>query len=806
MTNDPYSALKQYNQWVLYDKGTKLPLNPYTLTMGKLDNPNNRMSYEKATLFASDRIGVGFYFTKNDPFFFLDIDTEKELYTGETFGGWTEETLGLLAQLPGALVESSMSGLGLHVIGTATMPEHGCRHEHKELYSHSRYCAITFNQASGDAGLDQTTGITDIATRLFTPTATTSDTGIDWTVEPRQDWCGPTDDAELLRVFKACKPSMNQMFGNTITNQALWDADPEALTASFPPDDPSAKDHNGSSADLSLATRLMWITGCDCERVERLMWESELVREKWEARPGYVTDTVRTAYLRHGDGPVYSNQHYALKLTAPTQADGTPAKRGQMILGTEAFHEHFQGMCYVAALSKIFTGEEEAPLAGPQMFNDLYSNACSFQMTYENEKPTRKAWDAFCNSAVFETPRVRSTCFSPQDPYGTIVETGVDSKGNPMHDVNICAMPKVETEEGDPEPFLGLLRKMLPDQRDRQILISYFAACVQYPGVKFKWAPVIQGEEGNGKSFLLKFLKYAMGGKYIHTLASHELTNGFNAWLGRSILVFAEDLHIDPAKKRATMEILKQMITSGEQSVTLKGVDAESMLICANFVFTSNFKDTIQKAEGSRRYCMLFTAQQSFEDIAKTGLTTEYFNSVGDWVDDGRGGTCRGLKIVANYLREYKIPVELDPTKGAQRAPDTSTTGDAIEHSRTYAEQLIAEAVQLKEIGFRGGFISSKAVSMLFKDNNIKRSPGAMNDSVKKLGYIPHPALEGSVIYTGLDHDGANTRLYVAKGSDASRLKRDAIKSEYVKAQNPEVVTMPAGFPADGPLRMVNAG
>ena len=245
-------------------------------------------------------------------------------------------------------------------------------------------------------------------------------------------------------------------------------------------------------------------------------------------------------------------------------------------------------------------------------------------------------------------------------------------------------------------------------------------------------------------------------------------------------MVFAEDLHIEPAKRRATMEILKQMVTGDDQSITNKGVDAESKAVCANFFFTTNFKDTIQKSEGSRRYCMLFTAQQSFDDIARTGLTEEYFNELSRWVDNGHG-----LEIIAGYLQNYAIPDELNPTVGARRAPITSSTNDAIAHGRTYAEQLIAESVNFQEIGFRGGFVSTRAVSILFKDNNIKRSPHGVADSLKKLGYQMIPSLLGKVIYTGLAHDGANTRLYVLKGSRESELERDMVKDAYVTAQTP---------------------
>jgi hypothetical protein len=58
---------------------------------------------------------------------------------------------------------------------------------------------------------------------------------------------------------------------------------------------------------------------------------------------------------------------------------------------------------------------------------------------------------------------------------------------------------------GDAGPFLRHLAKLLPDERDRSILLAYMAASIQHKGVKFQWAPLIQGAEGNGKTLLTRY-------------------------------------------------------------------------------------------------------------------------------------------------------------------------------------------------------------------------------------------------------------------------------------------------------------
>ena len=63
-------------------------------------------------------------------------------------------------------------------------------------------------------------------------------------------------------------------------------------------------------------------------------------------------------------------------------------------------------------------------------------------------------------------PRAASTCFRPELAPGAIVrEEGFDL-------VNAYVPVETLTLDGDPAPFLDLLARMLPDARDRAILLS----------------------------------------------------------------------------------------------------------------------------------------------------------------------------------------------------------------------------------------------------------------------------------------------------------------------------------------------
>src|SRR3546814_12430360 len=65
----------------------------------------------------------------------------------------------------------------------------------------------------------------------------------------------------------------------------------------------------------------------------------------------------------------------------------------------------------------------------------------------------------------------------------------------------------------------------------------------------------------------------------------------------------------------------------------------------ANFILTSNHKDAIVKTVNDRRYCVLFTAQQSAEDCLRDSMTEAYFDALWKWLRAG------GFAAVAGHLR-----------------------------------------------------------------------------------------------------------------------------------------------------------
>jgi hypothetical protein len=412
----------------------------------------------------------------------------------------------------------------------------------------------------------------------------------------------------------------------------------------------------------------------------------------------------------------------------------------------------------------------------PDQFNATYGGY-TFQLDEMGDKTTRKAWEAFTESQVVRYPKAESTCFRPALDSGEIIH--ID--GRPV--VNTYVPIETPRTEGDVTPFLDHLKIILPDERDQSIILSYMAACVQYKGTKFQWAPLIQGAEGNGKTLLTRCVAYSIGQRYTHMPPASEISEKFNEWLFYKLFIGIEDIYV-PEHKREIIEILKPMITNDR--LAMRAMQQSQVMgdNCANFILNSNHKDAIRKTTNDRRFAVFYCAQQTSEDMIRDGISGNYFPTIYSWLRDG------GYAIVSNYLHTYSIPDELNPAKDCHRAPETSTTNEAVLSSLGSVEQEILEAIEENRIGFSNGWISSMHLNTLLKHIRAERivPPAKRRAMLQSLGYDWHPALPNGRVHNYLPIDGGKPRLFIRKGHLACGIdKASKVVEAYINAQKDSV-------------------
>jgi hypothetical protein len=707
--------------------------------------------------------GVGFVFTEQAGFWFLDID-DCLMPDGQ----WSPIAQQLCGLLRGAAVEVSQSGRGLHLFGRGVIPPHRSKNaeHHLELYHTGRFVALTGIGAMGDCSTSHSAALSTIVSAYF-PAAELATEAYD-SEGPVPQWRGPVDDDELLRRAMSSS-SAGAVFGHKASFADLWHADSRVLATAYPSSSGGEWDY--SSADQALLQHLAFWTGKDAPRMERLARRSKLAdRGKWE-RPDYLPRSIASACRMQRDvcqdkppEPPPGTAGLQVVQEQPAAAGGAghagaPASRsieGTTLLFPDHQRDYFAGCVWVQDRDAVLT--PAGALLNKSRFNTQYGGR-SFVMDRENSRsPSRDAWEAFTQSQVIEQPRVETTAFKPLQPFGTVVM--VDGR----RAVNIWRDPKVRRVQGDPAPFLNHLQRLLPDEGDRAQLLAYFAACVQHQGTKFQWAPFIQGTPGNGKTTLSRCVAYACGPQYVHWPKASKLAERFNGWLTERVLYCVEDVFV-PREQEHVFEQLKPMITGGAGlEVERKGVDAAGADVVGNFLLNSNHKDGLRKTRDDRRIAPYFTAQQEPEDVQRDGMGREYMDALYAWLE------ADGYAIVAEFLWTYQIPRHLNPAFGGV-APITTSTADMVLESRSQAADELAELLeQGGRSGLMGGWVSSMAVDRELKLLGIKLGPRRRAALLKEMGYVTHPGLVNGRASRNVLPDAAQPTLYIKRGSPLAAL------------------------------------
>lgn len=789
---EPLRAMASYAQFIVWEavwsveknKFEKIPLSPHTLQKFPKDggwqtDPSQWATFDQA-LQAANVSGnfVGFIFTKNDPFFFVDID--KAL---QPDGSWSSLATDLCYMFSGCAVEISQSGTGLHIFGVGTAPEdHRCRDDKigLEFYTSGRFVALTGINAIGDSGTQAQAGVDMMLAKYLPPRAVAGSQ--DWTTEPDAEWSGPEDDDELIKKMLAAKPSAGAAFGAKAPLPVLWVGDEEQLSKFFP--SASGDTFDRSAADSALCQHLAFWTGKDCERMQRLFERSGLVRDKWRDREKYRHDTI-TQNASWCGSVLKSNKKEKVidedaPVVLPDELQEGVIREGYQYLGLPQQIEYFKDCVYVSTIHSIKIPNGD--LKKPDEFRATYGGYW-FALDSIGDKSTKNAWEVFTESQGLRFPRADMTCFRPEIPPNTIIH----EDGRTL--VNTYIPIKTPRIKGDATPFLTHVAKLIPNAQDREYLISYMAACLQMVGVKFRWCPFIQGVPGNGKSELSKIMARAVGRRYTHSPTSKDMANAFNSWIEGKLFVYVDDIFM--SDRMEILETLKPLITEEVVEVQPKGRDKYMTDNRANFILNSNHKDGIRKTVDDRRYAPFYTAQQFRGDLIRDGMDQKYFQNLSTWLRSG------GYAITADYLENYPILDKYNPALMSE-APITGSTSEAIASSMGGIEQEIMEAVAQGRVGFMGGWISSVALDRLIEARRDSRKVpnNKRKEMMLTLGYIPHPALLDGRAASMIAIDGmSKPRLYIKRDHMHCQLATNAaIVDAYVKAQEAGGAELAAGL------------
>lgn len=403
-----------------------------------------------------------------------------------------------------------------------------------------------------------------------------------------------------------------------------------------------------------------------------------------------------------------------MQQAAPQERTDWPA-----ILSEYDCKEYFHNCIFIEREGKILT--PKGRFMNSTQFNGAYGG--KLFVIDVNGKTTNEPWAAATRSTLWTIPKVDHVRFLPDKPQFSIIEDQLGRKG-----INTYIPIRLNAKPGDVSLYLRHMELMLPSISDRQIIDTYLAHNVQYPGFKIPWAPMIQSAEGVGKQILQRIIEALLGEMYTYSPKADDLTNSgstFNAWMRGKLMIVVNEIKVDD--RRELIETLKPMISDRRIEVQSKGVDQDMEDNPANWFFFSNWKNAIPVNQNGRRYAIFYSAVQNKNDLIARGMDDEYFRVMFEWLENG------GIEAIVNYYLTYPIQRGKIP----MRAPETSCQAEVMKVSRGPLEIAMHNAIEDQLPGFKGGYVSVLGVVARCKTIGIRQpSHLSIQAILENMGYV----------------------------------------------------------------------
>jgi hypothetical protein len=249
------------------------------------------------------------------------------------------------------------------------------------------------------------------------------------------------------------------------------------------------------------------------------------------------------------------------------------------------------------------------------------------------------------------------------------------------------------------------LKNLLPNARDRRLVVQWMADIIQNPTRQVDWAVYLMGDEGTGKSTLFRLVTMALGGNHTHALGDYEqLFEKHGSIQADSLLVHIEDA---PANKR-TRERLKSVIGRRHMHVNAKyAAKLQPRDVYGRILISCNTNSSVKFLPGEN-YRRTFMPELCVHPTGDKADTDKFFVEFNALLDEP--GT---PAIIRQWLMQVDLSdfnpgftIETDTQKalaGLSTSVLESTLAGLIAHEEGELPPVIAKVAvlaRLKEEGF----------------------------------------------------------------------------------------------------------
>ncbi len=222
--------------------------------------------------------------------------------------------------------------------------------------------------------------------------------------------------------------------------------------------------------------------------------------------------------------------------------------------------------------------------------------------------------------------KVQGMCYRPGRP--KICVDLVRRPDQPPRQDNLFNMwidPCVKPLDGDPKIFLEHMRYLIPDERERKLLLDWLAWLVQHPDQKIMYAVLIVGLERTGKSWVGYMLRKLLGDSNVAMVGDEDpVGDTFNGWTENKLLGVVHELAPNP--KVDLVARVKPIITEPTIQVNEKYIKRHRAENATHILAISNHMTSVKMLRNNPRWLVVAAADDPY-GVDDDGEATPKFDA-----------------------------------------------------------------------------------------------------------------------------------------------------------------------------------
>lgn len=305
-----------------------------------------------------------------------------------------------------------------------------------------------------------------------------------------------------------------------------------------------------------------------------------------------------------------------------------------------------RGICYVAGQDEFFQRHTGRTFK-PQVLDAYFSVQLMTPTDVDNGQPVLRPRDYLLN--IQKCPRVDDYMYDPAH-----TEMFISNGKKRAVNLYIPTHPEPDPTDADVagEIFHGHIRNLVAEPEYQEILLDFLAYHVQCPGGKIRWAALVQGAQGCGKTVIAEAMRAVLGREHVRSIGAELLFTGFNGWAMGSQLVAIEEIRVVGHNRYEVMNSLKPCISNDYISINDKNIRAFQTKNVSNYLMFTNHHDSLAVTPGDRRYFVLNSPLQSAFEIGQ--LPKGYFDRLWDVVRNRAAG-------LRAWLEQWELSTNFNP-------------------------------------------------------------------------------------------------------------------------------------------------